>query len=99
MKEALLPDGFKQFAVVSFPVSHDRSQQVDAVAFVPLEDQAENLLFGIFHHGFTAHVRIGDADTRVKQSEIIVDFSDRAYSRPGIAVGGLLINGNNGTEA
>ena len=28
-----------------------------------------------------------------------LDNLDRAYSRPGIAVGGLLIDGNNGTEA
>ena len=49
-------------------------------------------------HGFTGEVTVGDTCACVEESEVVVNLRRGAYGGTRVAVGGVLVDGNDGTE-
>ena len=78
----------------SFPSSHDRRQKLD---FCPLR-QFHNLICHLIHRLLfdllTAVWAVWNPDSRIQETEIIIDLCYRSYSRTWVPVRRFLINGN-----
>ena len=92
IEKALFANGLKQLFVVSFALLDERSQKIDFSSLILLEDEFENLFFGVFHHFFSTQIRISIASSSKEQAEEVVDFRDSAHRRSRILVGGLLLD-------
>ena len=57
------------------------------------------MFVGELNHRFAGQVRIGDSCTGVEQTKEVIHFRHGAYGRTRIAAGGLLVNGDDGTQA
>ena len=77
----------------------DRRHDHDLLAFAEGHNGIGHLLDGLLTDGLTAFRAVGLADTGVEQAQVIVDFRDRPYCRPGIAARRLLVDGNGRRQA
>ena len=94
---ALLAHLFKQFLVVAFAVSYQRSQQVNPLSLILLQNQIQYLLFGVLHHLLARQVGISFSGTGKQQSQVVVHLRRRTYGRTRILVGRLLFDGDDRT--
>ena len=95
----LLPYLFEQFLIVSLAIAHQRSKQVDAFAFVFLQNEIQNLFLRIFHHLLAAEIRISLTRPGIEQTKEIVDFGCGAYGRARVLVRCLLFDGDDGAQS
>ena len=77
----------------------DRRQDKDALVEISLVNGLRNLFLGIFHHLFATCVAISISSTCKEQSQIVVDFRNRANRRTRVLVGGLLLDADNRRQA
>ena len=91
--------GVEELAIVSLSASHHRSQNVDGLAVVVVENQFENLVLGIFHHLLSRHIAVCRTGTGKEKSHEIIDLGDGAHGRTRILVGGLLLDADDRTQA
>ena len=94
-----LPHLLEQFLVVSLTVAHQRSKQIDALAFVLLQNEIQNLFLRIFHHLLAAEVRISLACPGIEQTQEVVYFGRGAHGRTRVLVRRLLFDGDDGAQA
>ena len=90
---ALLAHLLEEFLIMTFTATHQRSKDINALAFIVVQNKVENLFFGILHHLFAGEIRIGLACTSIQQTEVIVHFRCSAYRRARILVRRLLLDG------
>lgn len=98
-EEPLAPHGLEELLVVTLPGAHQGGEQQHLAPFVALQDEADDLLLGVFHHPFARHVRVGIGCPGVEQSQEVVDFCHRAHRRTRVLVRGFLFNADDGAEA
>ena len=68
-------------------------------AFRHRHDAVDHLRHGLAFDRQAGRGRIGHADAREQQPQVIVNLGDRADGRARIARGGLLLDGNRGRQA
>ena len=84
---------------MTFTAFYNGSQDPDVSAIIFREDQRDDLVFGISDHQLAGIHRIGISNPCKQQTKKIVNLGDGTHSRPGIPVGGFLLNGNDRTQA
>ena len=84
---------------MSFPGPHHRRQQVDFLSGIILENEIQDLLFGVFHHRLARKIRIRHAGTGKKQTEIVVYLGRGAHRGAGILVRSLLFDRNHRAQS
>ena len=99
LQVALLGHGFKELAVMPLSGPHDGGEQRDALSGEALQNLRPNLIVRVADHGLVGRQRIGRRGARVEQAQEVVDLCDGADRGSGISVGGLLLNGNDRTQA
>ena len=90
----LLAQLFKQLAVVALAAAHHGSQYHYFLAVKCLIDVRNDLLLAKFDHLLACIVRIGLAHARIQQAHEVIYLSYRAYCGSWVAVGRLLLYGN-----
>ncbi|OPZ67560.1 MAG: hypothetical protein BWY83_02580 [bacterium ADurb.Bin478] len=96
---AVAPCSVKELAVFALAATHDGRQDLDAALLRQRHHLVDNLLNGLAFDLFAAAVAIGNADARVKQTQVIIDLGHRAYGGTGIAAGGALFDGDGRRQA
>ena len=96
---SLLAQVLKQVLVVSLAVLDQWRQDIDASPVVALENQAQDLVDGVFHHLLPREVGIGVGSTCIQQPEVVIYLGRRAHGAARVAVHGLLPYRDNGTQA
>ena len=94
----LMAKALEEFAVVALAAAHDGGQQEEPAAPVVAENHLDDALLGIFDHGLAGHVAVGTAGAGVEQAQEVVDLGGGAYGGAGVAVGRLLLDGDDGRE-
>ena len=79
IKIAFMHHLLEKFLVMSFAATNERSQDVYLFPRIAIEQQFQNLFFGIFHHLFARQIRVGLGCTRKEQTHIIVYFGCCTY--------------------
>ena len=97
--EALLLQLGQFLAVLALAAAHDRREQEQPRAFGQRQNAVGHLADGLAFDGKPGGRRIGHADAREQQAQIVVDLGDRADGRARIARGGLLLDGDGGRQA
>ena len=77
----------------------DRPHDHDLLPFAKSHDGIGHLLDGLLANGFAAVRAESVADAGVEQAQVVVDFGNGPYCRPGIAAGRLLVDGNGRRQA
>ena len=96
---ATLAELFEQLAVMAFSAAHQRTEQQALASLEPGLDQGNDLLVGVTDHLFAADRRIGTRGTGIKQAQEIVNLGDGPDRRARVGTGGLLLDGDDGTQA
>ncbi len=97
--EALLLQLGEFLAVLALAAAHHRRQQIEARAFGQGEDAVGHLADGLALDRKPGGGRIGHADAREQEAQIVVDLGDGADRRARIARGRLLLDGDGGRQA
>ncbi len=94
----LLPFG-EFLAILALAAANDRREQVVTAAFGEGHHAVDHLadLLGLDREAGGG--RVGDADARPQQAQIIIDFGDGGDGRARVAAGGLLLDRDGGREA
>ena len=82
--------------VFALAAAHHRSQKLDAGALRQGHNLIHHLVNGLLADLLAALGAVGDADSGVEKAHVVVNLRHRTHGGPGVAVGGLLINGNGG---
>ena len=85
--------------VFALPPADDRSQDLDPGALRELHNAVHHLVYGLSCDLPAAVGAVGNADPRVEQPEIVVDLRHGSHRRPGVPVGGFLVDGDRGGES
>ena len=89
---ALTTHTLEELTIVTLTLSHEWSQNIDALLVVIVEDHLDYLLLSVFHHRLTAQIAVGSTRTCVEQTQIIVDFGSSTHRRTRVLIGRLLFN-------
>ena len=84
---------------MTLTVLDHRGKDAHPASGIIREHQADNLLLGIFHHAFARHIGISFACTSIEQAEEVVNLRRRAHRASRIAISGLLVDADYGTQA
>ena len=77
----------KQVLELTLTLAHDRRKHLEFRALFVLQDPVNDLLWGLsLNHSVTFRT-VGGTRTRVQQTQVVVDLSNRAYRRARVAVG------------
>ena len=90
--EAALLQVLQLLAVLALAAADDRRQQVEPRAFRHRQDAVDHLRHGLALDRQAGRGRIGHADARVQQAQIVVDLGDRADGRARVLRGRLLLD-------
>ena len=99
VKVAFAADRLEEFLVMSLSVLHLGRKQIDFVALVVLQQEIQDLLFGIFYHFLSRDVREGLARPCKEQTQEVINLRGGAHGASGVLVGGFLFNADYGAEA
>ena len=94
----LAPHAVEEFTVMTLALSDERSEEVDSLAGILIENHLDDLFLGIFHHLLAAAVAVGSTGTGIEQTQVVVNLGSGAHGRSGILVGGLLLDADDRTE-
>ena len=97
--ETLARQFFQVLLVFALAPAHDGRHHHDAIFRPQREHVLQNLLGGLPRNGIAADRAVRNADRRIQQAQIIVDFRDGADRRARTAAGGFLLDRNGGAEA
>ncbi len=92
--ESLLGQVVEERLVLPLASPHHGGEHLEARALGQVEDAVDDLLGGLTGDGPAAIGAVGPAHPGVEQSEVVVDLGDRSHRRPGVATGGLLVDGD-----
>ena len=92
--EALLLQLGQLLAVLALAPAHDRRQQVEARALRQRQHAVDHLRHGLALDRQAGGRRIGHADAREQQAQVVVDLGDGADGGARILGGGLLLDGD-----
>ena len=96
---ASLDELLEEVLVMTFAPLDYRSEQQEFLPFIFADDQVDYHIVGVLDHLLACGRGICGRGTGVEQTEEIVDFSHRSDGGTGIAAGGLLLYGDDGTQA
>ena len=97
--EAALLQVEQLLLVFALAAARDRRQQVDAGALRQGQNPIDHLADGLAFDRQAGRRRIGDADAREQQAQVVVDLRDRADGRARVLGGGLLLDRDRGRQA
>ncbi len=89
---ALAGQILEQRVVLALAATNDRRQHLEAGALGELQDAIDDLLRGLALQLGPVVRAVLHADSRVEQTEVVVDLGDRADGRAGVPAGRLLID-------
>ena len=92
--EALLHELGQLLAVLALAAAHDRRQQVEPRALGQRQHPVHHLLHGLALDRQPRGRRIGHADAREQQAQVVVDLGDGADGRTRVLGGRLLLDGD-----
>ena len=84
---------------MSLALSDEGSQKINGLSRIIVAYHVDDFLFGVFHHFLARHIAVRRSRTCKEQAQIVVDFGGSTHCRPGILVGGLLFNADDGTQS
>ena len=90
--EALAQQVGELLAVLALPPAHDRRQQVEPGALRHGQHPVDHLRDGLRLDRQAGRGRVGDADPRPEQAQVVVDLGDRGDRRARVLRGGLLLD-------
>ena len=93
------PCVFKLFYVLALAPAHNRGKDLNFAAFRQRQYLIDNLIDRLLTDFPAADGAMGDADSRIEQTQIVVNLRHRADGGAGILGGGFLIDRNGGGEA
>ena len=97
-EEALLTKLLEELFVMPLTLLDDGGQEEDLLSLIALEEELQDLLLGIAHHGLAREVRYSGTCTCIEETEEVVDLRDGPDGRAGIAVRSLLLDRYDGAE-
>ncbi len=97
--EAALGEVGQLLAVLALPVADDRREEVEPRPLRQREDAVDHLAHGLALDRQARRRRIGDADPREQEPEVVVNLGDGADRRARIARGRLLLDCDRRGEA
>ena len=89
----------EQVPVVAFAAANQRSQQVTFASLEVGQDQVDDLLVGVAHHGFAALRGVGCGGFGEQQAQEVEDFGDGSHRGTRVVARGFLLDGDDGTQA
>ncbi len=89
----------KQVFIVSLTVLDQWREDINPVALVAFQYQAQDLVGGVFNHALSRQVGIGIGSTGIKQPQVVIHLGRRAHCTARIAVYGLLPDRDDGAKA
>src|SRR5690606_8603454 len=90
--EACLPDVFENLLVAALTILNHRREDLDPRPFRPALDRFDDLLSRLRLDALATHGAVGDADPRVEQAQIVVNFGDGADGRARVVADAFLVN-------
>ena len=99
VEKSFLCQLLEKLLIVAFTVVDQRSEHVDFLPLVALEDERHDFLLGIFHHRLAGEIAAGLAPAGVEQAKEIIDLGGGADGASRIAVYGFLLDGDYGRKA
>lgn len=96
--ETLLAKAFEEFLIVTFSALDEWCKEQYSSSCVFVDDEFKYLIVSVMDHGFTGEITVGDASACIEESEVVVYLCGGAHGGTRVAVGGVLVNGNDGTE-
>ena len=97
--EALLLQLGELLAELALAAAHDRRQQVEARALGQRQHAVDHLRHGLALDRQPGRRRIGHADAREQQAQVVVDLGDRADGRARVLRRRLLLDGDGRRQA
>ena len=91
---AFLAHLLEEFLVMSLAITHQGSQDINALALVVAQDKLDNLLLGVLHHLLAGQVGIGVSRPGIEQAEEVINLGRGAHGGARVLVRGLLFDGD-----
>ncbi len=88
----------EHFAVLALAAPDHGGQHLEPGALLQFEDAVHDLLRALPRDRAAAQRAVRLADAGVQQPQVVVHLGDRADGRPGVAAGGLLVDGDGGRQ-
>ena len=85
--------------VLALAAAHDRRQNLDPGALRQFHNAVHHLVDGLSGDLPAAVGAVRNADSGVEEPEIVVDLRHGTHGRPGISVGGFLVDGDRGGKS
>ena len=85
--------------VTALPSADDRRKQLYPALFRQFHDPVDHLVYRLLFDHAPAVRAVGNTDSCVEKTQIIVDLRDRSYCRTRVPVGRFLINGDGRRQA
>ena len=82
----------KHLCMFSLPSPHHRGKQLYSGSLLQLHQLVYHLINALLAYLPAAARTMGDAHPGIQKSEIIINFGYRSHGRPGISVGGFLVD-------
>ncbi len=93
-RKAAAARGVQLFPVGALPPAHDRGKDQEPGALRHRQNPVDNLVHRLLADFPAADRAVRDADARIQQAQVIVNFGDRAHRGARVLGRGLLVDGN-----
>ena len=90
---------FKYLGMLTLSSSYNRCQHLNSCAFRQCHDTVHNFINALLSDFLTAVRAVRNTDSCIKQSEIIINFSNGTNGRTWVTVIGFLVNTNRRRQA
>ena len=89
----------QHFGMLALAASDHGGQQLDLRAFSHVHDLIHHLIYSLLGNLSATLRAVGNTDSRIQQTEIVINLCYRTYGRTRVTVGGFLVNGDSGGQS
>ena len=89
----------QHLGMLALAASDHRGQQLDLRAFSHVHDLIHHLIYSLLGNLSATLRAVGNTDSRIQQTEIVINLCYRTYGRTRVTVGGFLVNGDSGGQS
>ena len=89
----------QHLGMLALAASDHGGQQLDLRAFSHVHDLIHHLIYSLLGNLSATLWAVGNTDSRIQQTEIVINLCYRTYGRTRVTVGGFLVNGDSGGQS
>ena len=89
----------QHLGMLALAASDHVGQQLDLRAFSHVHDLIHHLIYSLLGNLSATLRAVGNTDSRIQQTEIVINLCYRTYGRTRVTVGGFLVNGDSGGQS